>query len=98
MMRNKYYGQYFAFIVNVKCLPDPFLVKISRRTKTQWKTVELYEPNELYCPREMEPILQAIIDDGELFKDQQQVVKQTMVSTMKSMPNPSNLKYSEMQE
>ena len=97
-MRNEYSGQHFAFIVNVKCLPDPFLVEISRRTKTERKTVEFYEPNVLYCPREMEPILKAILDDGELFKNHRQVVKQMMVSTIQSTPNPSSLKYSEMQE
>ncbi len=94
-MRKGYSGQHFAFIVNVNCLPDPFLVKISRRTKTERKTVEfvLY-----YCPREMEPILQAILDDDELFKNHQQVVKQLMVSSIKSTKDPSNFEYSEMQE
>jgi hypothetical protein len=60
--------------------------------------VEFYEPDVLYCPREMEPILQAILDDGELFKNQRQVVKQAMVSSIKSTPDPSNFKNSEMQE
>ena len=46
-MRNDYSGRHFVFIVNVNCLPDPFLVKISRRTKTERKTVEFYEPNVL---------------------------------------------------
>jgi hypothetical protein len=46
----------------------------------------------------MEPILKAIPDDGELFKNHRQVVKQTMVLTIQSTPNPSHLKYSEMQE
>jgi hypothetical protein len=97
-MRNDYSGQHFAFIVNVNCLPDPFLVEISRRTKTERKMVEFYEPNVIYCPREMEPILQAILDDGELFRNHRQVVKQAMVSSIKSTSNPSNFKYSEMQE
>jgi hypothetical protein len=66
-MINDSSGRHFAFIVNVNCLPDPFLVEISRRMGTERKTMELYEPNMLYCPREMEPILQAILDDGELF-------------------------------
>jgi hypothetical protein len=97
-MRNDFSGQHFAFIVNVNCLPDPFLVKISRRMKTERKTVEFYEPNVLYCPSEMEPILQAILDDGKLFKNHRQVVKQAMVSSIKSTTDPSNLRYSEMQE
>jgi hypothetical protein len=97
-MINNYSGQYLAFIVNVNCLPDPFLVDISRRTKTERKTVEFYEPNVIYCPREMEPILQAILDDGELFRNHQHVVKQAMVSSIKSTSDPSNFKYSEIQE
>ncbi len=60
--------------------------------------MEFYEPNVLYCPREIEPILQAILDNGELFKNHPQVVRQAMVSTIKSTTDPSNLKYSEMQE
>jgi hypothetical protein len=68
-MRNDYSGRHFAFIVNVNCLPDPFLVEISRRTKNERKTVEFYGPNVIYCPREMEPILQAILDDDELFRN-----------------------------
>jgi hypothetical protein len=69
-MRNDYSGGHFAFIVNVNCLPDPFLVEILRRAKTERKTVEFYEPNVvIYCPREMEPILQAILDDGEPFRN-----------------------------
>ena len=79
--------------------PRPFpRVNISRRTKTEQNTVEFYEPNVLYCPREIEPILQAILDNGELFKNHPQVVRQAMVSTIKSTTDPSNLKYSEMQE
>ena len=97
-MRNDYSGRHFAFIVNVNCLPDPFLVEISRRTKTERKTVEFYEPNVIYYPREMEPILQAILDDGELFRNHRQVFKQAMVSSIKSTSDLSNFKYSEMQE
>jgi hypothetical protein len=46
----------------------------------------------------MEPILQAILDDGELFTNHQQVVKQAMVSFIKSTTDKSNFEYSEMQE
>jgi hypothetical protein len=60
--------------------------------------VEFYEPDVLYCPREMEPILKAILNDGELFKNHRQVVKQAMVSSIKSTTDWWNFKYSEMQE
>jgi hypothetical protein len=46
----------------------------------------------------MEPILQAILDDGKLFKDHQQVVKQAMISSIRSTTGLSNLQYSERQE
>jgi hypothetical protein len=74
-----YSGRHFAFIVNSKHLPNPFLVEMSRRTATQPKDLKLYEPNVLYCPRAMEPILTAIIDDRELFENYRHVVKEVMV-------------------
>jgi hypothetical protein len=49
--------------------------------------VEFYKPNVLYCPTEMEPIIKAILDDGELFKTHWQMVKQTMVWTIQSTLN-----------
>jgi hypothetical protein len=84
--------------MNVNCLPDPYLVKISRRKKTEQKTVEFYKSNVLYCPREMEPILQAILGAGELFKNHQQVVKRAMISSIKSTMDLSKFMHSEMQE
>jgi hypothetical protein len=46
----------------------------------------------------MEPMLQAILNDGEIFKNHWQVVKQVMVSSIKSTMDQSNFKYNEMQE
>jgi hypothetical protein len=64
----------FAFIVNVKYYPDPFLVEMSRRTKLKKMEVGFYEPNVLYCPPEMGPILEAIIDEPE-FKSLRELLK-----------------------
>jgi hypothetical protein len=75
-------GRCFAFIVNVKRHPDPFLVEMSRRTNLQRMTMRFYEPNILYCPPEMEPILVAILDKPEL-KSLREVVKVAMVSILK---------------
>jgi hypothetical protein len=46
----------------------------------------------------MEPILKAILDNGELFINHQQVVRMPMVLTIQSTPNLSSLKYTGMQE
>jgi hypothetical protein len=73
----------FAFIVNVKYYPDPFLVEMSRRTKLKKMEVGFYEPNVLYCPPEMGPILEAILDERE-FKSLREVVKVAMVSALKN--------------
>jgi hypothetical protein len=69
--------------VNVKYYPDPFLVEMSRRTKLKKMEVGFYEPNVLYCPPEMGPILEAILDEPE-FKSLREVVKVAMVSVLKN--------------
>jgi hypothetical protein len=72
-------GRKFAFIINQDGLPNPFLVEISRRTKTLPKHVEYYEPSVLYCPLTMEIILKSILDDDELFVRYRKVIKEAMV-------------------
>jgi hypothetical protein len=69
--------------VNAKYYPDPFLVDMSRRTKLKKMEVGFYEPNVLYCPPEMVPILEAILDEPE-FKSLRKVVKVAMVSALKN--------------
>jgi hypothetical protein len=91
-------GRHFAFIVNIKRLPDPFLVELSRRTKTAKRNVEFYEPNVLYCPPEMEPILQALLDDNSLFKHHRHIVKEAMVSTLQHMEDSSHFDYRAVHE
>ena len=72
----------FAFIVNREGLPNPFLVEISRRTKTLPKDVAFYEPSVYYCPPTMTVILWSILYNQELFEQHQWVVKAAMVSVL----------------
>ncbi len=72
----------FAFIVNREGLPNPFLVEISRRTKTLPKDVAFYEPSIYYCPPTMTVILRSILDNQELFEQHRWVVKAAMVSIL----------------
>jgi hypothetical protein len=65
MSKNEIPGRHFAFIVNVTCHPDPFQIKLLRRTKTARRNMEFYKPNVLYSPMEMEPILQVLLDDKQ---------------------------------
>jgi hypothetical protein len=72
----------FAFIVNREGLPNPFLVEISRRTKTLPKDVAFYEPSVYYCPPTMTVILQSILDNQQLFEQHRWVVKAAMISVL----------------
>ena len=87
----------YAFILNRHPFPSPFLVEISRRTKTQRKNVAFYLPDVIFCPQEMKLILEAILYDAGLFKFHRQVVKEAMVAVLENdkngtpPPNPSSL-------
>jgi hypothetical protein len=71
-------GQKFAFIVNQVELPNPFLVDISRRTKTLPRHVAYYyEPCVFYCPPTMTIILKS-----SLLRYHRSVVKQSMVTVL----------------
>jgi hypothetical protein len=70
-------GRKFAFIVNQVELLNPFLVEISRRTKTLPRHVAYYEPCVFYCPPTMTIILKS-----SLLRYHQSVVKQSMVTVL----------------
>jgi hypothetical protein len=70
-------GRKFAFIVNQVELPNPFLVKISRRTKTLPRHITYYEPCVFYCPSTM-----TIILNSSLLHYHRSVVKQSMVTVL----------------
>lgn len=72
----------YAFILNRHPFPNPFLVEISRRTKTQRKNVAFYLPDVVFCPQQMKSILEAILYDESLFKHHRQVVKVAMVEAL----------------
>jgi hypothetical protein len=70
-------GRKFAFIVNQVELPNPFLVEISRRTKTLPRHVAYYEPCVFYCLPTMTIILKS-----SLLRYHRSVVKQSMVTVL----------------
>jgi hypothetical protein len=47
----------FAFIVNRHPLPSPYLVHMSRMSKTTKKNLDFFKPNVMYLPRTMNFIL-----------------------------------------
>ena len=75
-------GRKFAFIVNQVDLPNPFLVEISRRTKTLPRHVAYYEPCVFYCPPTMTIILKSTKTNRNLLLYHQSVVKQSMVTIL----------------
>ena len=58
----------YVFIYNTPNFPNPFLVHISRKTKTDLSLVRRYEPNIIFCPTEMNTILNSIFYDKDLFQ------------------------------
>ena len=75
-------GQKFTFIVNQVDLPNPFLVKISRQTKTMPRHVSYYEPCVFYCPLTMTIILTSTKTNTSILHFYRGVVKQSMVSVL----------------
>jgi hypothetical protein len=57
----------FAFIVNRHPFPNPYLVHISRMSKTRTETLDYFKPNVIYTPRSMDFILKPLLHHEELF-------------------------------
>ena len=75
-------GRKFAFIVNQVDLPNPFLVEISRGTKTLPRHVAYYEPCMFYCPPTMTIILKSTKTNRNLLRYHRSVVKQSMATVL----------------
>jgi hypothetical protein len=75
-------GKKFAFIVNQVDLPNPFLVEISRRTKTLPRHVAYYKPCVFYCLPTMTIILKSTKTNHSLLGYYWSVVKKSMVSVL----------------
>ena len=72
----------YAFIVGKPCLPDPFLIEISRRTRATAQQVAYFEPNVLYCPPAASLTVRCIIEDQFIFKKHRVVVKEAVVAVL----------------
>lgn len=74
--------RHFAFILETKSLLNIFLIEISKWTKFKKTTVRFYESNVLYCPIEMKPIFETIMDNYKL-KRNTEVAKLSLVTALK---------------
>jgi hypothetical protein len=74
----------FAFIVNRHPFPNPYLVHMSRMSKTRKETLDYFEPNVIYTPRSMDFILKPLLHNEELFNFHRQVVKESMLEAITS--------------
>jgi hypothetical protein len=74
----------FAFIVNRHPFPNPYLVHMSRMSKTRKETLDYFEPNVIYTPRSMDFILKSLLHNEELFNFHRQVVKESMLEAITS--------------
>jgi hypothetical protein len=74
----------FAFIVDRHPLPSPYLVHMSRMSKTTKKNLDFFKPNVIYLPRTMNFILKPLLHNDELFNLHRQVLKEAMLEVMTS--------------
>ena len=74
----------FAFIVDRHPLPSPYLVHMSRMSKTTKKNLEFFEPNVVYLPETMNFILQPLLHNNKLFNLHRKVLKKNMLEVITS--------------
>jgi hypothetical protein len=74
----------FAFIIDRHPLPSPYLVHLSRMSKTTKKNLDFFKPNVIYLPQTMNFILKPLLHNDELFNLHRQVLKETMLEVMTS--------------
>jgi hypothetical protein len=72
----------FAFIVNRHPFPNPYLVHMSRMSKTRKETLDYFKPNVIYTPRSMDFILKPLLHNEELFNFHRQVLKESMLEAI----------------
>jgi hypothetical protein len=77
----------FAFIVDRHPLPSPYLVHMSRMSKTTKKNLDFFQPNVIYLPQTMNFILKPLLYNAGLFNLHCKVLKETMLEVITSNNN-----------
>ena len=74
----------FAFILNTKGLPNPFLVEIGcRRAALSSDGIQFFEPNVLYCPQSMSQIPRRIRSSQHFnVRNYKQIIKDKFVGVL----------------
>merc|ERR1711862_873905 len=76
-------GRQFAFIINVDNLPSPFLVEIGKRRTLSIQGIRIFEPDVLYCPRTMSPMLRVVNSSDGFEMKYKKVVEESFVKFLK---------------
>jgi hypothetical protein len=72
----------FTFIGDRHPLPSPYLVHMSRMSKTTKKNLDFFKPNVVYLPQLMTFILKPLLHNDELFNLHPKVLKETMLEVI----------------
>jgi hypothetical protein len=86
----------YAFILDAPSLPNPFLVEVSRHTKTTWRHLAFYQPNVVKCSRAVAPILRCTLEDDLVFNEFRDLVKETILHCLLDDPLVSRQHAQEM--
>jgi hypothetical protein len=81
----------FEFIVIRHPLPSPYLVHMSRMSKTTKKNLDFFNSNVMYLPGTMNFILKPLLHNDELFNLHCQVLKETMLEVITSKEQQQSL-------
>jgi hypothetical protein len=58
----------FAFIADRHPLPSPYLVHMSRMSKTTKKNLDFFQPDVVYLPQKMNFILKPLLHNDEIIR------------------------------
>ena len=70
----------YAFITGGRNnFPDPFLVEISRRTRTRPQQVAFFEPDVVYCPSFANQVLKSVLEQDRAIFVHRAIVKPALL-------------------
>jgi hypothetical protein len=72
----------FAFIVDRHLLPSPYIVHMSRMSKTTKKNLDLCQPNVVYPPQTMNFFRKPLLHNAKLFNLHRKVLTETMLEVI----------------
>lgn len=72
----------YAFVIGAKNLPSPFLVELSRRTKTAERDLQIYQPGVRSCPKVLCPVIKSMLESPKCYPRHRMLIKGSILHFM----------------